>query len=56
MTLEVHLADAIVRTRRRLPDVSDTMVDALFHLRRQLWIEQGRAQRRPYDGSEGGTW
>lgn len=56
MNLEVHLADAIVRTRKRLPDVSETMVEALFHLRRQQWIEQGRVVRRPYDGSEGGTW
>jgi hypothetical protein len=51
MNLETHLANAIVRTRKRLPEVSDTMVEALFTLRRQQWVEQGRANRKPYDGS-----
>ncbi len=45
MTLESELANAIVRVQYRLPDVRETMVEALFALRRQHWVEAPRKMR-----------
>ncbi len=44
--LESQLADAAVRCRARLPDVSEVCIEALFCLRRQRWVEPlGKVKR-----------
>lgn len=45
MTLESELANAIVRIQYRLPDVRETMIEALFALRRQHWVAAPRKVR-----------
>jgi hypothetical protein len=44
--LESQLADAIVRVQYRLPDVRETMVEALFAIRRAHWVAEPRYHRR----------
>lgn len=45
MTLESELANAIVRVQYRLPDVRDTLIEALFCIRRAHWIATPRELR-----------
>jgi hypothetical protein len=45
MNLDSSLINAIVRVDRRLPDVRDTMLEALFILRRQRWVQNEQKPR-----------